>query len=163
MANSLLQLTFQALSNNRTLVFVSPSNALAQNDIEIWVLVLDSVKHLFNHHVLASGLLQGVSCLILRLELASESIGCDVVVSLLLCLKWNCLIEWSAFLHLLSQNFIGVLLVYLLFLIEYVSVLLNLPVDVFLLPISLLDWRFKLHGVLSCVLQSLLQVCDLSW
>ena len=152
MANSLLQLSFQILPHNRTLMLVSPSNALAQNDIEIWVLALDSVKHLLNDHVFSSGLLQGVSCLVLRLELAPESIACDVVVRLLLCLEWNRLIEWSAFLHLLSQNFVGVLLVYLLFLIEYVSVLLNLPVDVFLLSISLLDWRFKLHGVLSGVL-----------
>lgn len=100
--------------------------------------------------------------ILLSTELTSESVGSDIIVSLSLLLKGDGVEESLGLVHLGGQQLIIVVLCHLLLLLRDISVLLDLSVDIFKLLHSLVDGGVKLHGVLSSMLQSLLEVGDLS-
>ena len=92
----------------------------------------------------------------------SVPVGGHIVEGLLLRLERHSLIKSLRLLHLSGKQLVVVLLSHLLLLVRHISVMLDLSVDFFKLPQSLVNRRIKLHRILGCVPQSLLEIGNLS-
>jgi len=101
--------------------------------------------------------------LIISTKLTSESVCSNIVEWLSLLLESNSLEQSFWLIHLGGQQLIIIVLSHLLFLFWDISVLLNFSVDILNLFHPLINGRVKLHGVLCCMLQCLLQISNLSW
>ena len=140
----------------------SPAKALGQDDVQVGVLVPDLVQNLLNHLVPLLGASQDLLDLVGVAHLGLESAGGDVLEGLSLRLETECVEQGLGLVHLGSEQLVVVLLRHLVLLVGHVSQSLDLVVDVLELLESLVDGRVQLHGVLGSVLESLLEVGDLS-
>ena len=70
----------------------SPSDALAEDDIEIRIFISDFIQDFLDHHVFGTRLIKGVSGLVVILSLSSVVVGGDLVEGFLLGLEGDCLI-----------------------------------------------------------------------